>query len=80
VFLNKSTKAMPYLNRPWKGERNWFLNVIWEQVRYIGLPENAQSEKRVDTCAFPIGIDETGRVISKQGNAEKTGDIWKKRK
>jgi hypothetical protein len=28
VFLNKSTKAMPYLNRPWKGERNGFLNVI----------------------------------------------------
>jgi hypothetical protein len=20
VFLNKSTKSMPYLNRPWKGQ------------------------------------------------------------
>lgn len=61
VFLNKSTKAMPYLNRPWKGEGNWFLNAIGN--KYIDLPEDAQSERWVDTCTFPQRIDETGRVV-----------------
>jgi dimethylaniline monooxygenase (N-oxide forming) len=60
-FLNKSTKAMPYLNRPWKGTGNWFLNAIGN--KYIDLPEDAQSEKWVDTCTFPQRIDETGRVL-----------------
>jgi dimethylaniline monooxygenase (N-oxide forming) len=61
VFLNKSTKAMPYLNRPWKGEGNWFLNAIGN--RYIDLPKDAQSKKWVDTCTFPQRINEEGRVI-----------------
>lgn len=60
VFLNKSSKAMPYLNRPYK-ESNAFLDAIGN--KYIDLPEDAQSEKWVDTCTFPTSIDKSGRVF-----------------
>ncbi|OCK80033.1 dimethylaniline monooxygenase [Lepidopterella palustris CBS 459.81] len=60
VFLNKSSKAMPYLNRPYK-QRDPFLDFIGN--KYIDLPEDANSEKWVDTCTFPACIDDTGTVI-----------------
>jgi dimethylaniline monooxygenase (N-oxide forming) len=59
VFLNKSSKAMPYLNRPYK-ETNAFLEFIGN--KYIDLPEDADSKKCVDTCTFPTEIDKYGRV------------------
>jgi dimethylaniline monooxygenase (N-oxide forming) len=59
VFLNKSSKAMPYLNRPYK-ETNAFLEFIGN--KYVDPPEDANSEKWVDTCTFPTKIDESGRV------------------
>lgn len=59
VFLNKSSKAMPYLNRPYK-ETNAFLEFIGN--KYIDLPEDAISKKWVDTCTFPTEIDKSGRV------------------
>ncbi|KXJ94515.1 dimethylaniline monooxygenase, partial [Microdochium bolleyi] len=60
VFLNKSNKAMPYLNRPWK-QSNWLLELVGN--KYIDPPEDAQSERWVDTCTFPTGFDSTGRTI-----------------
>lgn len=60
VFLNKSNKAMPYLNRPWK-QSNWLLDLIGN--KYIDPPEDALSERWVDTCTFPTGFDSTGRAI-----------------
>ncbi|KAJ5263639.1 Monooxygenase [Penicillium angulare] len=50
VFLNKSNKAMPYLNRPYK-TYNPFLALIGN--RYIDPPEDATSDRVVDTCTWP---------------------------
>jgi dimethylaniline monooxygenase (N-oxide forming) len=60
VFLNKSNKAMPYLNRPWKPKRS-FLDFIGN--KYIDPPEDAASDRWVDTCTFPSAFDATGRAI-----------------
>ncbi|KAF2130405.1 dimethylaniline monooxygenase [Dothidotthia symphoricarpi CBS 119687] len=59
VFLNKSSKAMPYLNRPYKEKHP--LGFLGNG--YVDPPEDAQSKRWVDTCTFPERIDETGRVI-----------------
>ncbi|KAJ5736875.1 Monooxygenase [Penicillium malachiteum] len=59
VFLNKSSKAMPYLNRPYK-THNPFLAYIGN--RYIDPPEDAASDRVVDTCTWPEYVDDTGRV------------------
>ncbi|KAH7037876.1 dimethylaniline monooxygenase [Microdochium trichocladiopsis] len=60
VFLNKSNKAMPYLNRPWK-QSNWLLDLVGN--KYIDPPEDAQSDRWVDTCTFPTGFDGSGRAM-----------------
>jgi dimethylaniline monooxygenase (N-oxide forming) len=60
VFLNKSNKAMAYLNRPYK-KHNPFLSFIGN--RYIDPPEDANSDRWVDTCTWPQYIDSTGRVV-----------------
>ncbi|EAW06330.1 flavin-containing monooxygenase [Aspergillus clavatus NRRL 1] len=59
VFLNKSNKAMPYLNRPYQ-TRNPLLSLIGN--RYIDPPEDANSDRYVDTCTWPQSIDNTGTV------------------
>ncbi|CAI9637033.1 unnamed protein product [Alternaria burnsii] len=59
VFLNKSSKAMPYLNRPYQEKHP----LAFLGNGYVDPPEDAQSKKWVDTCTFPQRIDETGRVI-----------------
>ncbi|KAF2841817.1 dimethylaniline monooxygenase [Patellaria atrata CBS 101060] len=59
VFLNKSNKAMPYLNRPYQ-ENNRFLDFLGN--KYIDPPEDANSERWVDTCSFPSFIDPSGQV------------------
>jgi dimethylaniline monooxygenase (N-oxide forming) len=59
VFLNKSSKAMPYLNRPYKEKHP----LAFLGNGYVDPPEDATSTKWVDTCSFPELIDETGRVI-----------------
>lgn len=51
---------MPYLNRPYK-TKNQFLDFIGN--KYVDPPEDANSEKWVDTCTFPARIDDTGTVI-----------------
>ncbi|KAG7452795.1 uncharacterized protein BT62DRAFT_977351 [Guyanagaster necrorhizus] len=52
VFLNKSHKAMPYLNRPYR-DRLAFLDHI---ARYIDPPENSppQTDYVVDLAPFPL--------------------------
>jgi dimethylaniline monooxygenase (N-oxide forming) len=60
VFLNKSHKAMPYLNRPYK-KPDPILRLIGNE--YIDPPEDAQSVRWVDTCTCPSSIDKEGRVI-----------------
>lgn len=59
VFLNKSTKAMPYLNRPYQQMHP--LALLGNG--YVDPPEDARSKRWIDTCAFPQEIDVTGRVI-----------------
>lgn len=60
VFLNKSNKAMPYLNRPYQ-KHDSILSFIGN--RYIDPPEDANSNRFVDTCTWPQSVDSTGRVI-----------------
>lgn len=60
VFLNKSNKAMPYLNRPYKPKHS-VLDIIGN--KYIDTPEDANSDRWVDTCTFPMRFDSTGRAI-----------------
>jgi dimethylaniline monooxygenase (N-oxide forming) len=59
VFLNKSSKAMPYLNRPYQEKHP----LAFLGNGYVDPPEDAQSKRWVDTCTFPERIDETGRII-----------------
>jgi dimethylaniline monooxygenase (N-oxide forming) len=58
VFLNKSSKAMPYLNRPYQEKHP----LAFLGNGYVDPPEDALSKRWVDTCSFPERIDETGRV------------------
>jgi dimethylaniline monooxygenase (N-oxide forming) len=62
VFLNKSHRAMPYLNRPYK-QKQPFLDFIGNE--YMDPVEDVKSDRFVDTCTFPERLDETGRVIFK---------------
>lgn len=59
VFLNKSSKAMPYLNRPYREKHP----LAFLGNGYVDPPEDANSDRWVDTCSFPERIDETGKVI-----------------
>ena len=59
VFLNKSSKAMPYLNRPYQEKHP----LAFLGNGYVDPPEDANSKQWVDTCTFPSSIDSTGRVI-----------------
>ncbi|KAJ4295253.1 hypothetical protein N0V90_007264 [Kalmusia sp. IMI 367209] len=59
VFLNKSSKAMPYLNRPYQEKHP----LAFLGNGYVDPPEDANSKRFVDTCTFPSSIDTTGKVI-----------------
>ncbi|KAK0225213.1 hypothetical protein EDD85DRAFT_856929 [Armillaria nabsnona] len=61
VFLNKSHKAMPYLNRPFR-DRNAFLDRI---ARYIDPPEDSppQTDFIVDLAPFPSHFLPNGQAI-----------------
>lgn len=60
VFLNKSHRAMPYLNRPYKR-----VDPLLEFMgnKYLDPPEDANSERWVDTSTFPSYVDSTGRIV-----------------
>lgn len=59
TFLNKSARAMPYINRPWK-QRHWLLEKI---ARYIDPPTVSDDEPHVDLAPFPSHISREGKVI-----------------
>ncbi|KAJ8113483.1 hypothetical protein OPT61_g4389 [Boeremia exigua] len=59
VFLNKSSKAMPYLNRPYQEKHP----LAFLGNGYVDPLEDAQSSRWVDTCTFPERFDKSGRVI-----------------
>ncbi|KAJ1026308.1 hypothetical protein NDA16_002395 [Ustilago loliicola] len=58
TFLNKSSKAMPYINRAWK-KRNRFLEKI---TSYLDLPTVKPEEVSIDLAPFPARVREDGRV------------------
>jgi dimethylaniline monooxygenase (N-oxide forming) len=58
VFLNKSSKAMPYLNRPYQPKHP----LAFLGNGYVDPVEDATSKRWVDTCSFPSRIDVSGRV------------------
>ncbi|KAF8163187.1 FAD/NAD(P)-binding domain-containing protein [Crassisporium funariophilum] len=64
VFLNKSHKAMPYLNRPYRN-RPWYLEYI---SRYIDPPEDSppQSSFTVHLAPFPAYFSANGQVVFAQ--------------
>ncbi|KAF7713645.1 Flavin-containing monooxygenase [Penicillium ucsense] len=76
VFLNKSNKAMPYLNRPYKTQ-NPLLACIGN--RYIDPPEDANSDRVVDTCTWPEYIDEAGQVHFQENPRRKDWQRMKSR-
>lgn len=59
TFLNKSAKAMPYINRPWK-QRHWLLEKF---ARYIDPPTVSEDEPHVDLAPFPSHITRQGNVV-----------------
>ncbi|CAA7267885.1 unnamed protein product [Cyclocybe aegerita] len=63
VFLNKSHKAMPYLNRPYRN-RPWYMEYI---SRYIDPPEDSppRTDFVVELAPFPSHILPNGRVVFK---------------
>ncbi|KAH7107363.1 FAD/NAD(P)-binding domain-containing protein [Auriculariales sp. MPI-PUGE-AT-0066] len=70
VFLNKSHKAMPYINRPFR-KRFWALDYM---TRYIDPQEDSppQTDFAVDLAPFPSHITADGRVhfpLSKRKDA-----------
>ncbi|KAG6854603.1 hypothetical protein C0991_004205 [Blastosporella zonata] len=61
VFLNKSHKAMPYINRPYRN-RPKFLDYL---SRYIDPPEDSppQTNFVVDLAPFPTSFSKEGRAV-----------------
>lgn len=58
TFLNKSSKAMPYINRGWKS-RNRFLERI---TTYLDPPSVKPEEVSVDLAPFPARVNHDGTV------------------
>lgn len=64
VFLNKSSKAMPYINKTWK-KRHWLLE------KFASYPDPASvraDEPSVDMAPFPSHITPSGQVVFKRNN------------
>ncbi|KAJ4487533.1 hypothetical protein J3R30DRAFT_3279781 [Lentinula aciculospora] len=61
VFLNKSQKAMPYINRPYRNRLKFFDYI----ARYIDPPEDSppQTDFAVDLAPFPTHFLPNGRAV-----------------
>lgn len=68
VFLNKSAKAMPYLNRPYKREQP-LLQMIGNE--YMDLPEDATSDRSIDTCTWPSHFEADGQIVFQKDTTRK---------
>ena len=58
TFLNKSSKAMPYINRGWKNRSSWLERI----TRYLDPPTVKPEEVSVDLAPFPARVREDGTV------------------
>ena len=63
VFLNKSSKAMPYINRPYKRRPKWMSYI----TNYIDPEEDATSDKLIELAPFVCHVDEDGEVKFQRG-------------
>ncbi|KAJ3728651.1 FAD/NAD-P-binding domain-containing protein [Lentinula raphanica] len=61
VFLNKSPRAMPYINRPYRKRSKFFDSI----ARYIDPPEDSppQTNFTVDLAPFPTHFLPNGRAV-----------------
>ncbi|KAI0703545.1 FAD/NAD(P)-binding domain-containing protein [Cytidiella melzeri] len=61
VFLNKSHKALPYINRPYRSRPFWMDKI----ARYIDPPADMppQTNFTVDLAPFPTSFDSDGRAV-----------------
>ncbi|KAF9049230.1 FAD/NAD-P-binding domain-containing protein [Hymenopellis radicata] len=61
VFLNKSQKAMPYINRPYRNRSS----LMDRLARYIDPPEDSppQTNFTVDLAPFPVTFLPNGRAV-----------------
>ncbi|UZJ55800.1 hypothetical protein CBS101457_005120 [Exobasidium rhododendri] len=64
VFLNKSARAMPYINRNWK-QRHWLLEKF---ASYPDPPSVRDDEPSVDMATFPSHVTPSGQAIFRRSN------------
>ncbi|GAA6005027.1 flavin-containing monooxygenase [Rhodotorula paludigena] len=74
VFLNKSHKAMTYINRPYK-KRSKLLSLVSD---YYDPPEDAATPGIVELAPWPIGFEADGTVKWDWDACEKKGGSWKR--
>lgn len=61
VFLNKSTRAMHFINKPYRKKWTFLANVLGTE--YLSPPpDEATLDKTIDLALWPSKVDETGRV------------------
>ncbi|SCV68684.1 BQ2448_805 [Microbotryum intermedium] len=60
VFLNKSSKAMPYINRPHKPRFRSLANILRTDYLDPKLPDTPC--KQIEMAMWPSRVDETGRA------------------
>lgn len=66
VFLNKSSKAMPYINRPYRNRPKWMSKI----TEYIDPPEDARSEKIIELAPWVCHVESDGEVKFQRGTAQ----------
>lgn len=64
VFLNKSAKAMPYINRKWK-HRHWLLERF---ASYPDPPSVSDDEPSVDVAPFPSHFTPSGQAVFRRSS------------
>jgi dimethylaniline monooxygenase (N-oxide forming) len=64
VFLNKSSRAMPYINRNWK-QRHWLMEKF---ASYPDPPSVRDDEPSVDMAPFPSHVTPEGQVVFRRNN------------
>lgn len=75
VFLNKSSRAMPYINRKWK-KRHWLMEKF---ASYPDPPSVRDDEPSVDMAPFPSHVTPSGQVVFRR-NSRKEYERMKDRK
>lgn len=68
TFLNKSNKAIPYINRSWK-KRHWALEKF---ARYLDPPTVSADEPGIDLAPFPSHILPSGEVVFRRNNRKES--------